>query len=124
MEESRIKGKLIILLFVCFFISGCAVNDKLGWLDDKFSIFFEDNFKKVKKYESEYASFQKDFELNAEKISLIEKYLEENNLNRYGDPQDTFYMGGTPLFDEKTGKKIDRFEYIIDKQPEILNILQ
>ena len=31
--------------------------------------------------------------------------------NRFGDPVDTVYAGGTPLFDERTGKSITQKEY-------------
>lgn len=48
----------------------------------------------------------------------IDAWIAENNLNQYGDSRDTVYMGGTPLFDERTGKGIDRYEYIIQKHPE------
>jgi hypothetical protein len=49
---------------------------------------------------------------------LIESWIKENNLNFYGDPKDALYGGGTPLFDEMTGKSKDRFEYIITNHPE------
>ncbi len=49
---------------------------------------------------------------------LIEQWLKENNLNEFGDSKDTIYAGGTPLFDEKTGQVIDRFEYLIRKYPD------
>ena len=48
----------------------------------------------------------------------IEAWIKENNLNQYGDPQDTVYMGGTPLFNEKTGESLDRYEYILRKHPD------
>jgi hypothetical protein len=28
--------------------------------------------------------------------------------NEFGDPADTLYAGGTPLFDERTGKSVPR----------------
>ena len=43
----------------------------------------------------------------------IEAWLQENDLNQYGDPKDTVYLGGTPLFDETTSQSIDRYEYIL-----------
>jgi len=48
----------------------------------------------------------------------IEAWIIENDLNRYGDSKDTVYIGGTPLFDEATGKSTDRFDYIINKYPD------
>ena len=52
----------------------------------------------------------------AEKVK-IEAWIKENNLNKYGDPQGMMYTGGTPLFDEKTGKRIDRYDYILRNHP-------
>lgn len=43
----------------------------------------------------------------------IEAWIIGQDLNQYGEPKDTVYMGGTPLFDEKTGKTIGRYEYIL-----------
>ena len=48
----------------------------------------------------------------------IEAWILKNNLNQYADPKDTVYMGGTPLFDEKTGKSIDKYEYILKNHPD------
>lgn len=45
----------------------------------------------------------------------IQDWIVKNHLNEYGDPQGTVYAGGTPLFNEMTGKKIDRYEYIVQK---------
>ncbi|MEW6188626.1 MAG: hypothetical protein AB1466_00715 [Actinomycetota bacterium] len=43
------------------------------------------------------------------KLFIFSNPIQRNNLNGYGDPKD----GGTPLFDEITGKRIDRYEYIL-----------
>jgi len=43
----------------------------------------------------------------------IEKWIVDNRLNEYGDMADTLYAGGTPLFDESTGKIMDRYDYIL-----------
>ena len=45
----------------------------------------------------------------------IDLWIKKNKLNQYGDPQGTMYTGGTPLFNESTGKKIDRYQYIFQK---------
>lgn len=58
-----------------------------------------------------YNSAKKQAETISERAK-IEKWIIDNRLNEYGDPLDTFYAGGTPLFDETTGKIMDRFEYI------------
>jgi len=43
---------------------------------------------------------------------LIDKWLDYRGLNRYGDPPDTVYPGGSPLFNESTGTRKDRYAYI------------
>ncbi|NMC51127.1 hypothetical protein GYA54_00130 [Candidatus Kuenenbacteria bacterium] len=48
----------------------------------------------------------------------IEKWIVDNNLNEYGEPADTLYAGGTPLFNEATGQKMERYEYIIKNHPD------
>ena len=48
----------------------------------------------------------------------INRWLAETQLNLYGDPPDTVYAGGTPLFDEETGKLLDRYTYLVQKFPE------
>lgn len=47
----------------------------------------------------------------------IDAWIRQNNLNTYGDPKDTMYAGGTPLFDEATGQTTDRYEYILKRHP-------
>lgn len=51
----------------------------------------------------------------------IDQWLENKGLNQYGDPADTIYSGGSPLFDETTGKSKDKYEYILEKNPELIN---
>ncbi|MGA1843966.1 MAG: hypothetical protein ACMUIS_05330 [bacterium] len=54
----------------------------------------------------------------------IDRWIEENGLNKYGDPKDTVYTGGTPLFDETTGKSMDRYHYILKRHPELLKEIE
>jgi len=49
----------------------------------------------------------------------VDQWIQENNLNEYGDPKTTQYLGGTPLFDEFTGTQRDRYEYILENHPEL-----
>jgi serine/threonine protein phosphatase PrpC len=49
----------------------------------------------------------------------IDRWIAENDLNEYGDPKGTMYLGGTPLFDERTGQSRERYEYILEKHPEL-----
>ena len=48
----------------------------------------------------------------------IQSWIEENDLNQYGDPRNTFYPGGTPLYNEGTGETIDLYDYILGRHPE------
>lgn len=56
---------------------------------------------------------------NEEKAD-IDAWLEDNkdSVNEFGDPAGTYYTGGTPLFDETTGKVIDKYEYIVRRHPD------
>ncbi|HEC91782.1 MAG TPA: hypothetical protein ENI51_02120 [Candidatus Atribacteria bacterium] len=58
---------------------------------------------------------------NYEKIDL---WLRKNNLNIFGDPKGTMYAGGSPLFDERTGRMIDRYQYIFLRHSELLEKLK
>ena len=60
-------------------------------------------------------------DLTPEMREKIDLWLGANGYNRYGDPEDTYYTGGTPLFNEMTGEAIDRYEYILEKHPDILS---
>ena len=53
--------------------------------------------------------------------SCLDAQLAAKGLNEFGDPPDTAYPGGTPLFDEATGKRTDRAAYVFAKHPEIAN---
>lgn len=44
-------------------------------------------------------------------------WVQENDLNRYGDPKDTAYLGGTPLFNEATGQSTPLFQYAAGRHP-------
>lgn len=48
---------------------------------------------------------------------MIDAWLKqhEDTLNPFGDKMGTMYTGGTPLFNERTGKSIDRYQYIINQ---------
>lgn len=49
----------------------------------------------------------------------VDQFIRERGLNDYGDTKDTVYAGGTPLFDEMTGRRLDRYQYILKKHPEL-----
>jgi hypothetical protein len=50
--------------------------------------------------------------------TLIDAWIIANGLNEYGDTKDTMYTGGTPLFNETTGKTLSRDEYIRSRHPD------
>ena len=61
--------------------------------------------------------------LTAQGKIKIDAWLEESNLNQYGDQEGTVYTGGTPLFDESTGETVDRYTHLLKKFPELVENL-
>lgn len=61
--------------------------------------------------------------LTPELKAIIDGWLLGKGLNEYGDLLNTAYIGGTPIFNEATGEKIDKYEYILSKHPELINEL-
>lgn len=59
--------------------------------------------------------------LSTSERATIDQFLKDRGLNRFGDPQGTFYVGGNPLFDEATGQVVDRHEYVLRKHPQCLD---
>ena len=49
----------------------------------------------------------------------IDAWIKAKGLNTFGDPPGTMYTGGTPLFNEMTGERKDRYDYILGKHPEL-----
>ncbi|NUP98983.1 MAG: hypothetical protein HUU35_03900 [Armatimonadetes bacterium] len=49
----------------------------------------------------------------------IDRWIREGGYNEYGDAMGTVYAGGTPLFDEHTGQRVDRYQYILSRHPEL-----
>jgi len=49
----------------------------------------------------------------------IDEWIKKEGRNNYGDPSDTVYAGGNPLFDERSPKLKDRYQYILEKHPEL-----
>mmetsp|Transcript_1297 Transcript_1297/g.1524 ORF Transcript_1297/g.1524 Transcript_1297/m.1524 type:complete len:161 (-) Transcript_1297:465-947(-) len=54
----------------------------------------------------------------AAELAKIDTWLEKKGLNKYGDPEDTMYMGGTPLFNEMTGVSKSRIAHLLEKFPD------
>jgi hypothetical protein len=51
--------------------------------------------------------------------ACIDQQLAKRNLDQFGGDQGTMYPGGTPLFQESTGKRLDRTQYVYAHHPEI-----
>jgi hypothetical protein len=134
------KKKAIFLLFSLLsliFLSGCQVNfnESLKLLDENLGRTFGDlggnnegsksgsalDFLNKK---SESAATTTVAGLTAEQKKKIDEWLEKKGLNRYGDARNAVYTGGTPLFDEKTGQAIERYDYILNKFPNILELIK
>ena len=49
--------------------------------------------------------------------ACLDAWAAEHGLNEYGDPANTLYTGGTPVFDEKTGRSTSRADYFFRRQP-------
>jgi len=56
---------------------------------------------------------EEESEISLEEKQLIEAWIIKKDFNQYGDPKDTVYLGGAPLFDETTGQSADKYEYIL-----------
>lgn len=52
--------------------------------------------------------------------ACVERYLETHALDGFGSPKGSMYPGGTPLFDEASGQRLTREEYLARRHPEIL----
>lgn len=115
------KIKLASFLLFCFLFSGCALQEKARQADQKlgeiFQIFQSKQVDKTIKVLDE-KKINPD-NITDEEKKKIDEWMEANGLNRYGDPIDTIYMGGTPLFDESTGETKERFQYIFENHPDI-----
>jgi len=57
-----------------------------------------------------------DVELAEQEKVRIDRWIEENNLNRFGESKSKVYVS-FPLVNEVTGEKIDRYKYIFSKHP-------
>jgi hypothetical protein len=58
--------------------------------------------------------------LDAKQTECVERWLKGHGLDAYGHPQGTMYAGGTPTFDEATGKSVDRWTLVTKNRPEAL----
>ncbi len=63
------------------------------------------------------------WELTSHEKSVIDRWLDDNGLNSYGDPEGTTYLGTSPLFDEFSGEFVDRYHFVLWKHPTLFTTL-
>ena len=51
--------------------------------------------------------------------ACVDAELAKRGLDQYGGAAGTMYPGGTPLFQESTGKRTDRNQYVYARHPDI-----
>uniref|UniRef100_K3X6G8 Cystatin domain-containing protein n=1 Tax=Globisporangium ultimum (strain ATCC 200006 / CBS 805.95 / DAOM BR144) TaxID=431595 RepID=K3X6G8_GLOUD len=56
--------------------------------------------------------------MSAEEKAQVDAWIKKNDLNQFGDSKHMAYTGGTPLFDETTGKTRDLYDYILHRHPD------
>ncbi len=110
------------MFFLLFFLTGCVSLKKIDSEIGKF-LNGEKNdqsqkMQSLKAKEQENSDINK---LNKDQKERIDLWLLTNGYNRYGDAKDIYYTGGTPLFDEASGETKERYEYIIERHPDILS---
>ena len=59
-------------------------------------------------------------QLDAKQTECAERWLKGHGLDDYGNPKGTMYAGGTPTFDETTGRSVDRWTLVAKNRPEAL----
>jgi hypothetical protein len=47
----------------------------------------------------------------------IDDWIKAEDRNEYGDPKDTVYAGGNPLFDMMRPGLKDLYEYVLERNP-------
>ena len=114
------KKTISILLMFCFvfFLTGCV---SLKTIDTEIGKFLSGE----KEPEAEVVVESKPDGISPstlikEQKEKIDLWLTANGYNRYGDILETYYSGGTPLFNEISGEVKERYEYILEKHPDIL----
>ncbi|MFW5888554.1 MAG: hypothetical protein ACOCVY_02445 [Patescibacteria group bacterium] len=134
MPRSASKAYLLVAICLLFLFSGCSAEqagEKLNWVDKKLG----EGLDRIKQEQQEKSGGDKERakekelsageplsheDLTEEEKEKIDKWLEENGYNRYGDTAGAIYPGGTPLYNEETGESVNRYDHILKKFPNIL----
>lgn len=123
------KIRFFVFCFLLLVLSGCqqiGLGGALKSLDEKIGRAFN-NFEGSQQSsvfeffnKKEIATTTAAVSLTAAQKKSIDEWLAKKGLNKYGDASNAIYTGGTPLFNEKTGKALERYDYILNKFPDIL----
>lgn len=62
--------------------------------------------------------------LSSDDKQKIDQWVVKKDRNTYGDGKYTFYAGGSPLYNDTTGLEIDRYEYILINNLELVEDLE
>lgn len=131
-----------LLIVAVLSLSGCfnlvqydkQVVEKNQELSDKVQNEYGDDIEEVKDKAKEKAK-EAALKLTDKALTLIvgalteiskkriDDWIVNQGLNKYGDPVDTMYIGGTPLFNEATSEVKDKYEYILENHPELVEEL-
>lgn len=123
-------------------LSGCSFDTSsgLGWLDQKIGSIINETAEEKKQSVMDFIEnggskieeadiVDQDETLKADNLTTkqkeqIDEWLDRKGFNRYGDDKSAIYTGGTPLFNEQTGAVMDRYDYILNKFPDILERIE
>ena len=118
-----------LVLLVGITIAGCSLSfEKAGKKVDTVIEERVDTEKIEKKVEEVKEKGKSKFDelvrdLEDFEMEKIDDWVEKNNLNEYGDKIDTIYEKGSPLIEE-AGKIRDKYEYIIENNPDLIDELK
>jgi len=128
----NLNKKAILVLVGVLFLAGCSfteigqkMDEGVEYIGDKYTEEEKEQAKGLFDSAKEKGKETLDLlidDLSGFQMKQIDEWLEEENLNEFGDAVGTIYTGGTPLFDEVTGSKTERYDYIIDKHPELIDL--
>lgn len=148
MSKFRGAGYIASLIFVVLLLSGCTAREagqNLKNIDkgvgEMLKELQEDQQEAASDPSDEQAQTEEDEkeqqdeiqkeqgdiiseDLTRQQKKAIDEWLRANGYNRYGDSRNAIYTGGTPLFDERTGESINRYDYILKKFPNILERIE
>jgi hypothetical protein len=122
-------NRFVLLFLLLFLLTGCqsvVVSGGLKILDDNLGKALDNiNQGQASSTPNIFGPKKSPAKLTSASLSdsdkqAIDKWLEQKGLNRYGDAKNAVYTGGTPLFNEATGKSVERYDYILNKFPYIL----